>query len=235
MLEKNKLSKSDENQFTTIKGIADVYEVSADTVSRAVKKLFPEKMQNGKTTYLNEFEATKIKEAIFKNKYLATTNPNSLRRSAEVTTELEEMVIIAKGYEVLQRKLNREKELRLKIENEKKALVSKVIEDKPKVDGYNQLLSAKNAITMNETAKAIGVGRTKLFAFLREQNVLMHNNLPYQRFIDAGYFTTREFLITHYNGKIETKLQTLVYQKGVDYIFRQVNKESSALIFKKAV
>ena len=50
---------------------------------------------------------------------------------------------------------------------------------------------------MPSAAKLLGTGELKLFRTLRERQVLMdgtrsgveHHNLPYQRFLDAGYFT----------------------------------------------
>ena len=89
----------------------------------------------------------------------------------------------------------------------------------PKVELYDILLSAKNAQTMNEVAKAFGWGRNKLFAFLRDNGILMRGNMPYQRYIDAGYFDVRE--VSTQRGEFAVNVtQTLVTPKGLDFIGR---------------
>lgn len=87
----------------------------------------------------------------------------------------------------------------------------------PKVELYDILLSAKNAQTMNEVAKAFGWGRNKLFAFLRDNGILMKNNLPYQNYLDSGYFDVRE--VSTQRGEFAVNVtQTLVTPKGIDFI-----------------
>lgn len=87
--------------------------------------------------------------------------------------------------------------------------------NRPKVEAFNTFLGAKNSQTMNEVSKALNIGRNTLFSILREHQILMHNNLPYQRYINSDYFTVREVSIK--SGE-ETKAQTLVTAKGIEYI-----------------
>jgi prophage antirepressor-like protein len=89
----------------------------------------------------------------------------------------------------------------------------------PKVELYDILLSAKNAQTMNEVAKAFGWGRNRLFAFLRKKGILMKNNLPYQDYLESGYFEVRE-VITQRGEFTVNVTQTLVTPKGIDFIGR---------------
>jgi len=76
----------------TVKEVAEVLNVAENTVLKAVKNLYSDIVKNGKTTYLSEYQVTRIKEQIFKNVQLA--NPR------EVTTELEmsEMTIKVMTY-----------------------------------------------------------------------------------------------------------------------------------------
>lgn len=90
----------------------------------------------------------------------------------------------------------------------------------PKVALYDTAMSAKNNLTMERVSKTLGYGRNKLFAFLREIKVLRINNLPYQEYIDRGYFDVRQYSITHYTTGIENKQQTLVTPKGMAYIHK---------------
>ena len=87
-----------------------------------------------------------------------------------------------------------------------------------KANGYDLLCSADNSQTMNEVAKSFGVGRNKLFAFLRNKEILMSNNLPYQKYCDNDCFDVREFTIHIGNDEIINKTQTLVMSKGIDLI-----------------
>lgn len=67
----------------------------------------------------------------------------------------------------------------------------------PKAQVYDALIAADGTYAVGDAAKLLGTGELKLFRTLRERQVLMdgtrsgveHHNLPYQRFLDAGYFT----------------------------------------------
>ena len=87
-----------------------------------------------------------------------------------------------------------------------------------KANGYDLLCSADNSQTMNEVAKSFGVGRNKLFAFLRNNEILMSNNLPYQKYCDNDCFDVREFTIHIGDDETINKTQTLVMSKGIDLI-----------------
>ena len=101
-----------------------------------------------------------------------------------------------------------------------KVLEAKAEEDKPKVEFFNTVADSKDASDMNRVAKVLnmGIGRNTLFAMLRDKGVLMSNNLPYQDQIDAGRFRVVEHPFHKRNGEIGISFQTLVYQKGLDYI-----------------
>jgi anti-repressor protein len=98
-------------------------------------------------------------------------------------------------------------------------LQQQITEQAPKVEAFDAFIDAKNCQPMNIVAKALGVGRNLLFERLRKLQVLMNNNLPYQRFIDAGYFTVREVTL---RAKEANVAQTLVTAKGVEFIRRSL-------------
>ena len=108
--------------------------------------------------------------------------------------------------------------------NEKLELENK--EMKPKADFFDTVADSKTAISMNEVAKVLnikGYGRNNLFEFLRENKVLDRWNVPYQRYVDNGWFRVIE---QHYqkNGEPVITTKTLVYQKGVDGIRKMINQ-----------
>ena len=97
---------------------------------------------------------------------------------------------------------------------------------KPKAEFFDQVADSKTAIEIGEAAKVLnmGIGRNKLFQFLREQGILMNNNQPYQQYIDRGYFRVIEQKYTKPDGTMHINIKTLVYQRGLDYIRKLLKK-----------
>jgi prophage antirepressor-like protein len=100
-------------------------------------------------------------------------------------------------------------------------------EMRPKAEFYDDVTGSEDTIDIGEVAKVLhmGIGRNKLFQFLRDKKVLAPNNAPYQRFIDAGYFRRVESSYEVY-GTTHVSVKTVVFQRGVDYI-RKLLKESA--------
>jgi phage antirepressor YoqD-like protein len=83
---------------------------------------------------------------------------------------------------------------------------------------------SKTAISMNEVAKVLaikGFGRNNLFEYLRNEKILDRYNVPYQRYVDAGWFRVIEQKYMK-NGEQQVTTKTLVYQKGVDGIRKKI-------------
>lgn len=106
------------------------------------------------------------------------------------------------------------------------SLSDKVAQMKPKAEFFDAVAGSEDAISMGEAAKVlnIGVGRNELFEFLRRKKILQSDNIPYQKYIDAGYFRTIEQKYT-VNDSVRINIKTLVYQRGLDYIRRKWNEE----------
>lgn len=97
---------------------------------------------------------------------------------------------------------------------------------KPKAEMHDLFLSADNNQPMTAVAKALGVGRNKLFAYLRDKGVLRRNNEPYQLYLDRGYFKVVEKPIVK-GSRVENITQTFVTAKGVDFIGRLLTREEA--------
>ena len=112
-------------------------------------------------------------------------------------------------------------------EEEKERLALENEEMKPKADFYDNVTGSSDTIEIGEVAKVLncGIGRNKLFYFLRKEKVLMKNNIPKQHFVDEGYFRVIETKYTKPNGDVSINLKTVVYQKGVDYIRKLLIKK----------
>lgn len=97
---------------------------------------------------------------------------------------------------------------------------------KPKADFFDAVADSKTAISMNEVAKVLaikGYGRNNLFEFLRNEGILDKFNVPYQRYVDCGWFRVIEQKYMK-NGEPVISTKTLVYQKGVDAIRKRIEK-----------
>lgn len=113
-------------------------------------------------------------------------------------------------------------------ENKKLIAENKVLQ--PKADFYDAVTQSEDTIDVGQVAKVLaikGYGRNNMFKFLREQGVLMHNNQPYQKYIDNGCF--KQIETQWYDRKAEMThigLKTVVYQKGLDFIRNLINSHN---------
>ena len=105
------------------------------------------------------------------------------------------------------------------------SLNTKIRALKPKAEFFDAVADSKDAISLAEAAKVLdlGIGRNKLFEFLRTERVLQSDNQPYQRYVDAGYFRTIEQKYT-VGDEVRINIKTLVYQKGLDFIRKKYNE-----------
>lgn len=196
--------------YVSVKALAEILDVSEATIKRAVEKvrsLLGGVETNSQGGYLlNEEQATIVKNEIAKHHNLQS------RQIDSVSTELEENQIIASAMAILQAR-NEE----LKKQNEKLL---------PAANFAYQLCSSKDTIEIGECAKVLNknIGRNRLFEFLRNSNVLQSNNIPYQKYIDAGYFRVIESKYATPNGETKISLKTVVFQKGIAYINKLLSK-----------
>ena len=98
----------------------------------------------------------------------------------------------------------------------------------PKAQFYDDVTGSKDAIPMGNVSKVIAceLGPYQLFSYLRKKKVLMRDNIPYQRFVDAKWFRVVESKFTDkYSGDIRINIKTLVYQKGIDGIIKSLRKD----------
>lgn len=99
---------------------------------------------------------------------------------------------------------------------------------KPKVDFADHVTDSDNAIDMGTFAKyaqkqGITMGRNTLFKWLRDQGVLMDNNVPYQRYLNAGWFKVIELTYNTGSGQY-TNPKTLVTGKGQVALINYIRK-----------
>ncbi len=101
-------------------------------------------------------------------------------------------------------------------------LNAKIERDKPLVEFADRVGDTSGLIDVGAFAKLlhkhnVKIGRTKLFAWLREQKYLRHNNEPYQKWVNSGIFQTREYTYMS-KGKPCIGIKTYITGKGQTYL-----------------
>lgn len=108
------------------------------------------------------------------------------------------------------------------IENQKKELE----QAKPKVEFYDTVTGSSDTIDMRTVATVLncGLGRNKIFEILRDKKILDRKNIPYQQYIDKGYFRTIESTYSKPDGTTCINIKTVIFQKGLDFIRKVLTK-----------
>lgn len=108
-------------------------------------------------------------------------------------------------------------------------LVQKIEADKPYTEFAKHVTDSSDSVDVGEFSKIvknehIDIGRNRLFAWLRKNKYLMENNVPYQKYIENGYFEVIETAKdTPYGTKCFSK--TLVKGKGQIALVEKLRKE----------
>lgn len=149
-----------------------------------------------------------------------------------VTSEILPSIRTNGGYILNQDKLSDEELLSkallvadrvIKSKEEKlKAQEKQLQEQEPLVTFALSVSKTDTLISITDYANLLSVGRNKLFKFLRSNKILKSNNLPYQKYLNQGYFEVKEMLIrshipyvqTFITGKGQLKLHKII-QEGV--------------------
>ena len=156
--------------------------------------------------YQAVFGSTKDNARKFKHWITSEVLPSIRKHGAYMTPEKIEEVLL-------------NPDVIIRLATELKEERQKVLELKPKADFYDTVASSDSLLSMADVAKVLdkGIGRNRLFKLLRSRGILQGNNVPYQRFVDAGYFKVVENSYMAGDNAIVSTV-TYVKQKGVDYI-----------------
>jgi len=110
----------------------------------------------------------------------------------------------------------------IKLEAENSELEAKNSELQPKAQFHDAVATAINCQTIQEVAKVLGMGERTLFKYLRDTKLLMPDNLPYQEYLNRGYFKVVEKQYFDKIGESRTYTRTLVTGKGLSYIQQRI-------------
>ncbi|EPN1515768.1 phage antirepressor KilAC domain-containing protein [Escherichia coli] len=94
----------------------------------------------------------------------------------------------------------------------------------PKVD-FADRVSAANGILIGNFAKVVGLKQNALFVWLRENGILIasggRKNVPFQQYINAGYFTVKEVVLDDEDG-YQIRLTPQLTGKGQQWLTRKL-------------
>ena len=202
-----------------------------EQVSRVKSRLKEDGVTNSKVIDRlgREQEATFINESNLYKVIFQSRKPSAERFTDWVTDEVIPSIRKNGGYIANQEQMTPEQIVANALIVAQNIISQKdrqIEEMKPKAEFFDTVADSKTAISMNEVAKVLnikGYGRNNLFEFLRENKVLDRWNVPYQRYVDNGWFRVIE---QHYqkNGEPIVTTKTLVYQKGVDGIRKMIER-----------
>ncbi len=140
-----------------------------------------------------------------------------------IVEEDDDATIMAKALLVAQKTIDKKQEI---IDRQQKLIESQ----RPKVEFADAVSESEDEIDVETMAKLLAkedikIGRNRLFDILKTLNILMKTNLPYQRFLDSGYFRVIECKkYNKYDNKPRLYKKTLITGKGQLYITKKVKE-----------
>lgn len=162
----------------TVKEVADVFGVSKDTVLNCIKRIMPDKLEHGKTTFLNEIEVAKISIELKRN--VKVTEQLTVEAGSTVmsrTTRLEVLANYQRANEAFIAML----------ESEKSELQEQVAYLTPKADVYDICCTSDNLHEIGELGKKTGIGERKIFPFLVAEKVIKYKHVDGVDFYEPCY------------------------------------------------
>ncbi|MFB2866285.1 phage antirepressor KilAC domain-containing protein [Aeromonas sp. MdU4] len=127
-------------------------------------------------------------------------------------------LIIAKALMVAQSVIDR-KTMELQRAQEQIAIQA------PKADFADRVAGADKGVLLGNFAKTVGIGPKKIFAMLRELRILMtggnRHNLPFQQYLDLGYFEVIEKPY-EINGETRLAFSPTITGKGQQWLTQKL-------------
>lgn len=165
----------------------------------------------------------------FKHCVTSEVLPSIRKHSAYLTPEkVEEFLLNPDTIIRLATDLKNEREARIAAE-------TKIREQAPKVAFAEAVEKTKENIHVAEMARALSkkgfvISQNRLFSILRDRKILMsgrypgERNLPYQKYIDDGYFVVQEnCFYNRYSGEEELSYTPLITPRGQIWVANNIN------------
>ena len=176
----------------TVKEVAAILGTAESTIRNKAADLFPECIKNGVATMLTESQVTEIKKNIV---------PRDLTLKSKVDSAVTNIEMQQKALEVMQ------------------WLYAQVESLTPKAQLADRMMNTGNLRTITDYGKIIARPR-KIFTDLIASGVLFRRDgvlLPYQKYIDCGYFIVRYNLVKIGDHE-ERRPQTYITAAGEQWL-----------------
>jgi len=205
------------SDVTKILGYTNGRQAIIDNCTKGVSRRYPLKTTGGiqELTIINE---SALYELIF-----GSRKSEAVKFKEWVTSKVLPSIRKTGSYSVIPKKeLSIEEMTLLVIQNMQSKIADQsrqLEEQKPKVEFADKIVNTNNAISVREFGKVIGIGEKKFFEWLRDNKLLMESNMPYQKYVEAGYFKVIEWVL---EAKNQVKFKTLITGKGQLYIAERI-------------
>jgi phage antirepressor YoqD-like protein len=190
------------DRHMTVREVAEALGVTDEAIKWHIRKLYPDLMRNGVTTYLNEVQVTAVKNQI-------GTGRNDLQNVLQVKNAVTAIDIERMTLQVIEYHRGRIKEL----EAENKEQQERLAVAEPKAAALDGISAGEGDVTVGELAAILALPRVSekvLFRRLRDDGYLVRGNIPARCYIDRG------LLYEKFTGK-PAKPRIMVTPKGITH------------------
>ena len=191
----------------TVKEVAEALGVSTDTVKNCIRRIMPNKMQNGKTTYLNEIEVSAISKELKSNAYVE--KHLTYEESSQVKNAVTAMELQQNFYQAAQAYAKYLEAEKARLEAENEAQKNRLAITEPKAKWYDDFGDGTNLFEIGAVGKELepyGLGALKIFDRLKADKIIYEKTTDgvksyYAYFSYKKYFAYRNNSFTKKDGK----------------------------------
>lgn len=176
----------------TIKELSILFDVSDDTIRRAIQKALPHILKHGVETRLNSQQVKSIFGHLWVKGGTSLSDDYNSRRFAEVEHRQNvglDSMNLRKSVEVPPQNAEVNPRDMIRLHRQALDMIEAMI---PKVETYNAICESTNLKSVAQVAQIIGSGQKRLFQFMRDNEILNQYNRPYQQHIDAGRLVVKD-------------------------------------------
>ena len=225
--------KEKEEKLVSTSELAKMLNTTNNVILSVARKNGIEKIvKNGIPTYWNEKEVDIIIKNIDYNnsqaKQALTEVKGSIKTDLMIKEEANQSLENLKQLDIqdqIQASLLLQQNIIQQLRTHNLKLEAKIEEDKPLVEFANTVSQTYNYISIGDFAKItykdLKLGSGNMFKFLKTHKILMENNIPYQQYIDAGYFKIKENTFNTAFG-VKTYTRTFITGKGQIYLAKKI-------------
>jgi len=202
--------------------IAELCNTSHDSVLKTIRSLIEKGIVSGNEThYIHSQNGQKYPEFFLNYRdSMVVTSGYSVELRAKIIDRWQELE--SKQAHKLPQTFSQALMLASQQAEKIEALELQAKMDAPKIEFAMSVRRMEGACKVGDFAKVIGIGRNSLFAKLRLDQILAADNMPYQKYIDAGYFVVIEQIpYVDHAGKAHPAFTTMITGKGQVWLERK--------------